>query len=42
MGVNRAHVHTDLMIGSDDVEVDGLGPGGEALPILRAGEWVLT
>lgn len=39
IGVNRAHVHTDLMIGSDDVEVDGLGAAGEVVPILRGGEW---
>ncbi len=35
MGVNRAHVHTDLMIGSD--EVDGLHAGGDAVPLLRGG-----
>ena len=37
MGVNRAHVHTDLMIGSDEVEVDGLHAGGEVVPLLRGG-----
>ena len=35
MGVNRAHVHTDLMIGSAEVEVDGLHAGGDAVPLLR-------
>jgi aminopeptidase len=39
MGVNRADVHTDLMIGSDEVEVDGLHAGGDAVPLLRGGEW---
>ena len=42
MGVNRAHVHTDLMIGSDEVEVDGLHAGGEAVPLLRGGTWQLA
>jgi aminopeptidase len=41
MGVNRADVHTDLMIGSDDVEVDGLHAGGDAVPLLRGGDWQL-
>jgi aminopeptidase len=42
MGVNRAHVHTDLMIGSDEVEVDGLNAGGDAVPLLRGGSWQLA
>ncbi len=42
MGVNRAHVHTDLMIGSDEVEVDGLHAGGDAVPLLRGGSWQLA
>jgi aminopeptidase len=42
MGVNRAHVHTDLMIGSDEVEVDGLHAGGDTVPLLRGGDWQLA
>jgi aminopeptidase len=42
MGVNRSHVHTDLMIGSDEVEVDGLQEGGGAVPLLRGGDWQLA
>ena len=41
MGVNRAHVHTDLMIGGAEVEVDGLHAGGDAVPLLRGGNWQL-
>jgi aminopeptidase len=42
MGVNRADVHTDLMIGSAEVEVDGLHVGADAVPLLRGGEWQLS
>ena len=41
MGVNRAYVHTDLMIGSDEVEVDGIHAGGDAVP-PRGGNWQLA
>ena len=40
MGINRSTIHTDLMIGSPEVEVDGL-KDGDAVPLLRNNEWQL-
>jgi aminopeptidase len=40
-GVNHSSIHTDFMIGSNELEVDGVTDGGEAVPILRDGAWLL-
>ena len=40
-GVNQSSVHTDFMIGSPELEVDGVTAGGEAIPLLRDGVWQL-
>ncbi|HZU19667.1 MAG TPA: aminopeptidase [Gaiellaceae bacterium] len=40
-GVNHSSIHTDFMIGSSDLEVDGVSTSGEAVPILRGGDWLL-
>ncbi len=40
-GVNHSSIHTDFMIGSNELEVDGVTASGEAVPILRGGDWLL-
>ena len=39
-GANRSLIHVDWMIGSPEVEVDGLDENGRATPVMRGGEWV--
>jgi aminopeptidase len=33
-------IHIDFMIGSGEMDVDGLVEDGTAEPIMRGGEWV--
>ena len=40
-GINHSAVHIDFMIGSPEVEIDGVEHGGGSVPIMRGGEWVL-
>jgi aminopeptidase len=37
--INRSQIHIDFMIGSPEVDVTGLTPGGARVPVLRAGAW---
>jgi aminopeptidase len=39
-GANRSLIHIDWMIGSAEVDVDGLTRDGGAEPVMRGGEWV--
>ncbi len=39
-GANTSLIHIDWMIGSGDVDVDGLTSDGARQPLMRAGEWV--
>jgi aminopeptidase len=38
-GANKSLIHIDWMIGSGQVDVDGIDAEGRAEPILRKGEW---
>jgi aminopeptidase len=40
-GVNHSSIHTDFMIGSDELEIDGVDADGNATPLLRNGDWLL-
>jgi len=37
--INRSQLHIDFMIGSEQVAVTGIEPGGGEVPLLRSGVW---
>jgi aminopeptidase len=37
--VNESSQHIDFMIGSNEVDVDGVTASGERVPVLRGGDW---
>jgi aminopeptidase len=39
-GANESLIHVDWMIGSNHIDVDGISPEGNSMPVMRAGEWV--
>jgi aminopeptidase len=39
-GGNTSNTHVDFMIGSAQMDVDGLREDGAAEPLMRAGEWI--
>lgn len=40
-GLNRSTTHVDFMIGSDQMDIDGIDQEGNAVPIFRSGEWAI-
>jgi aminopeptidase len=40
--LNSSRIHIDFMIGSTELEVDGVTTSGERVPVLRRGAWQLT
>ncbi|HET7626785.1 MAG TPA: aminopeptidase [Bacillales bacterium] len=40
-GANNSLVHEDFMIGSADLDIDGITDNGETVPLFRNGNWVI-
>ncbi len=38
-GGNHSMIHVDFMIGSGEIDVDGVTAGGSVEPVMRRGEW---
>ncbi len=38
-GGNASNIHVDWMIGSGDLDIDGLSENGDRTPVMRKGEW---
>jgi aminopeptidase len=41
LGVNDSATHVDFMVGSPELEIDGIEAGGGAVALLRGGRWLL-
>ena len=41
-GVNHSGVHVDFMVGSPEVDVDGILRDGTAVPVMRGGDFTLS
>ncbi|MDO4666540.1 MAG: aminopeptidase [Streptococcus sp.] len=41
VGLNRSDVHVDFMIGSKEMNVDGIREDGSHVPIFRNGDWAI-
>jgi aminopeptidase len=39
-GGNKSFIHIDWMIGSGEVDIDGVNADGSTVPVMRRGEWV--
>ena len=37
--INKSQIHIDFMIGSPELDVDGITADGEHVPVLRNGAW---
>jgi aminopeptidase len=39
VGGNQSLIHIDFMIGSGEMDVDGITEDGTSEPVMRGGEW---
>jgi aminopeptidase len=39
-GANDSLIHVDWMIGSGEIDLDGITASGRTEPLMRKGEWV--
>ncbi|NLK91737.1 MAG: aminopeptidase, partial [Bacteroidales bacterium] len=39
-GINDSFIHVDFMIGTKDLEIDGITKAGEKIPVFRNGNFV--
>jgi len=42
VGGNNSLIHIDFMIGSNEMDIDGITATGEVEPLMRAGEWAVS
>lgn len=40
-GMNQSLQHVDFMVGTKDIDIDGIGYDGSVTPLFRNGEWVI-
>ena len=40
-GGNTSVVHVDFMIGSEEMDIDGVFADGSKEPVMRSGEWAV-
>ncbi len=40
-GMNQSIQHVDFMVGTKDIDIDGIGYDGKVTPLFRNGEWVI-
>ena len=38
-GANASLIHVDWMIGSGEIDIDGILPDGRSEPLMRKGDW---
>ena len=40
-GMNQSLQHVDFMVGTKDMDIDGIAYDGTVTPLFRDGEWVI-